>query len=182
MSAKATAKIDPAAVYIAIQAFAHTYGDVRLGARLRGSHEVVQKFWPYFALDGSDDAAMAQQRAELHPDVERPDPTRTHLPRPLADEDALLCLKPVPGIANRGEKLDRRASEVAKAARENPGSLVPVSNGVRRADAVVATEAMRCLNADGSTAYEITPRLWYPRDHPAVRSSPSLFKLPEPAP
>jgi hypothetical protein len=181
MTTKAPFKPDQ--VVVCIEAFAYGDGDVVKGARLRGDHPVVQKFAPYFIDDGSSDTQVVQQLWALHPDVEpRPDSRQSHLPKPLRDDDALLCLRSLFGVANVGQKVDRRNREVAKAARENPGSFVPVCNGVARADAVVATERMKSLNADGSVEYEIVPGLWYPRDHLAVLLSPSLFKLPEPAP
>jgi hypothetical protein len=187
MSAKAAPGPDPDKVYVAITSFVSAdFGGVPQGRRLLGSSPVVRAAFKLFAPDGADAVAMEQQLRELHP-LAGPIPVAgTELLVALRDEDASLCVrnclaKPdtTNGIPPFGCNAGSKVRTDSPLVRQNRDCFVSVTNGIPRADALVATGPAKALNGDGTTLYELIVGTWYDRSHRAVADHPSLFALPE---
>lgn len=82
-------------IVIALEAFAG-YPDivVKAGERLRGGDEVVRRWPEKFASDGLSVNEMRRLYSELRPPIEyAPHVPIAEQPQPLADEDAVVCIR-----------------------------------------------------------------------------------------
>jgi len=138
-------------IVVCLESFA-AYGGIEVsrGARLRASHEAVQKHPQRFCKDGLSDGEMAQLREARRP----PREVTQHTPIireevELTDEQAVLCIRGVRGAHRDGDThLAPRPLAVPVGARlgkrdaivkANPDCFVPiVPDGLTRETAVRA--------------------------------------------
>jgi hypothetical protein len=81
---------------------------VKQGTRLRGSHELVRRWPEKWIRDGASDDEKVQARHRLRPE---PEPAQ-HVPlavapKPLLDEDAVLCIRALHGAGDGDTDLGR---------------------------------------------------------------------------
>jgi len=193
---KATApKIDADKIYVALQSFAyHPYGIIRGGTRLRGSHEAVQKCPEQFVLDGADDAERNQALFSRFYDREPAQDPRlqpANVPKPLPDEQLVLCIRPVGRSAIGPDGRHQRIEVGTKISRRHPyvsqpssaDCFVSVTNNISRERALLATQTLResRMGPDGELVTEtLYAGQWADRDSEWVRSHPTMFTLPAP--
>jgi hypothetical protein len=144
---------------------------VAAGSRWSRDHEVVRRCPQYFAEDGTPTDEIATLRTRLGmADVPAPKPSVpvSRLEQRIPDEQALV------NVFN-GERV-RRGSKPAK---ENPGWYVPVTDGVKRSEALFALAPMTIYNSDGTVRRTVYAGQWCKRDDELVTLHPDQFTLPE---
>ena len=168
-------------------------GVIAQGTRLRASNPIVKAVPHLFVPDGATAEELHAARRALHADAyaELEKERITHQPappKPVRDEDAVVATRTAgsyskgkAALSATGESLAVAAGDkVAKthpAVKADPDAFVPVvPPGLQRKDALEALAYMSNLNADGELEYEVHEGTWVPRDHPAARVNPAMFR------
>lgn len=178
MARKAKPKVDPNAVYVAVESFASAeHGVVTRGSRIRGSLPVVAAHRDFFVEDGSPDREVHDARNSIWAGVQTrtPDVPLKQPSKPLRDEDAVVVIA---ATGTMGLLLGQRLHKDDKVVKASPAWFAPVCTpGVPRERALVATSTMRTLDADD---HEIVAHAgtWVDRDDPFVRLHPEHWALP----
>jgi hypothetical protein len=94
---------DPDQIYVAIDSFASgtTGADIPRGRRLRGDNPNVQAHPNLFLPDGADDVELQNARNALYP-IDAPQFDNPHMPKPLADKDAVVATRSFTSTASTG--------------------------------------------------------------------------------
>jgi hypothetical protein len=113
---------------------------VKQGTWLRASHELVHRWPEKWIKDGASDDEKVQARHRLRPE---PEPTQ-HVPlataaKPLLDEDAVICVRSLHGVAGGDSHIGRplalpvgaRLSKDAKIVKANPSHFVAIVSAGR---------------------------------------------------
>jgi hypothetical protein len=181
-------ELDPNTTYVAWQGFAADVEgvpiDVKQGTRLRGDHPTVQATWWNWLPDGAAPSELAERRRELYPEPPpHVDPyPREKPPPPLRDEDALLCIAPIPGGLTIGRQGVAPGTKVPKDhpdVKRYPDCFTPVvPEGLSRENAVVSKHTIRYHQTGGEPVVLVHQGQWIASDHPEVERHPSRFELP----
>jgi hypothetical protein len=168
-------ELDPNTTYCAWQSFAAQVDgvpiDVQEGTRLRGDHPTVQATWWFWLPDGYSPAEYGERYRELYPELPpHVDPyEREKPPPPVRDEDALVCIKPLPGGLTIGRKAVAPGDKVPKDhpdAKKYPHHFVDVvPKGLAR-------------QPSGQEEVAFYQGQWVRNDHPEVERHPERFELP----
>jgi hypothetical protein len=181
-------QLDPDTVYIAWQGFAADVDgvpiDVKQGTRLRGDHPTVQATHWNWLPDGAAPSELGERRREIYPEPPpHVDPyPREKPPPPLCDEDALVCVKPLPGGLTIGRQSIAPGDKVPKdhpEAKRYHDHFVPVvPDGLKRENAVVSKHTITYHQTGGEPIVVVHKGQWLPSDHSEVERHPSRFELP----
>ena len=196
----------PTEIVIALETF-HGYPNVtvRQGTRLRGDNPIVHTWPDRFIADGASDDELTRARQKLHPE---PAPQQhvplANPPKPLLDEDSVICIKPIFGSADGDSHLGNALALAAgtRMHRDSPliasnrDAFVPVvPEGRTRENSVRALADITEYRKDegGNYILETDGRLrqvngdfkrfivhyrgqWVSRDDPKVRQFPRSFE------
>jgi hypothetical protein len=184
---KAAPELDPSVTYVSWQSFAVEIDgypvDVQKGTRLRGDHPTVRASWWFWLPDGAAPSELAERRREIYPELPpHVDPYEREKPPPLADRDAVVCVRELPGgltLGRLGIAVGDKVPRDHPDAKKYPGHFVDViPEGVDPGNAVVAKMTIRYSLPGGGEQVAVYAGQYIAADHPEVERHPARFELP----